>query len=94
MLSSGVVRTSPSVVDQIIQPPSSECLHLTHTSFDFLRFIDLQAQTVDAEISQVIDGRGISSSGDDPETAVVEFTSKGVAYAVAAASSRILGCTA
>lgn len=88
---SGAVCTSPSIIDKIVQPPSSEYFHLTHASFNFPRFVDLQAQTVDAEISQVIDRRGFSSSGDDSQTAVVEFASKGVAYAVAAASSRILG---
>ena len=56
------------------------------TSLDLLWFVDLQTEAMDAEISQIIDGRTLSGGGNDLKATEVEFASKCIAYAIAAAS--------
>ena len=56
------------------------------TSLNLLWFVDLQTEAVDAQISQIIDGRALSGGGNDSKATEVEFASKCISYAIAAAS--------
>ncbi len=60
-------RTSARVVDQEIQTPTGPFLDVLPTSCDAVRFVDLEAERLDAKVVQIGDRVPATSGGKDAE---------------------------
>lgn len=73
--------TTPSIIDQVIHPPSCYFLHLLFADIDASKLINFQTKGSDTQVYQILNRSSCSCRIKNPQALSTNFASKSVTNA-------------